>query len=184
MNKEKLINLATPDSNISELQTSNPKLYRAIKNLGDSTRILINSLFPRYPVITFRKTFLIPNSGVANDVLPYRYVVILPVDSNNLWTYQRIDLTGCCITAKIEGTVSPLSVDIKVRSRGTTSFNSIFKSGFNPILPPNVTFIRNVVFSTASLNQYDCLRIDVLSSDIAVDGISLDLFGNYVLVEN
>ena len=42
LNKTTLINQATPDAYISELQTSNPKLYQAIKNIGDVLKTVIN----------------------------------------------------------------------------------------------------------------------------------------------
>lgn len=48
INKQTLINQATPDSNIGELQSSSPKLYRAIKNLGDVSKTIINSSIDKY----------------------------------------------------------------------------------------------------------------------------------------
>ena len=43
ISKTRLVNLSTPDTNISALQTNQPQLYRAIKNLGDANKQLINS---------------------------------------------------------------------------------------------------------------------------------------------
>lgn len=42
LDKQILINQATPDTYIAELQSSNPKLYRAIKNIGDVLKVIIN----------------------------------------------------------------------------------------------------------------------------------------------
>jgi hypothetical protein len=184
-NKEKLINLSSPDANISELQSTYPKLYRAIKNLGDSQQTLINFTFPRSPVPSFRETFVLPgNPGVADDVLPYRYCVLLPTDSVDNWTYKGINLTACCITAKILGTLNSLSVDIKVKKRESLNFASLFKPGSNPILPPNTTYTNNAMFAISSLIQYDLLRVDVLFSDATISGISIDLLGKYIITEN
>ncbi len=185
MNKEKLINLSKPDSNISEYQSQSPKLYRAIKNLGDAQASLIDSVFPRTPLISFKETFILEgNPVVADDVLPYRYCVILPFDSNDNWIYEGINLTGCCIVAKIPGTTSILSVDIKVKSRGIIGFKSLFKPGKNPTLPIGTIYSTNVMFAINSLFNYDMLRIDILASDPVVSGISLNLLGNYVITEN
>jgi hypothetical protein len=185
LNKQNLINQATPDTNITAVKSSSPKLYQAIKNLGDASQTIINLTLPLTPLISFRERFILTgNPSVANDVLSYRYHVILPFDSNNNWTYNSINLTGCYITAKILGTSSNLSVDIKVKQQLGTVFKSLFKPGFNPILPYNVVFTTNIMFAINSLFQDDLLRIDVLSTDSVVSGISLDLIGNYVVTEN
>ena len=42
LDRQTLVNQATPDANINELQSSNPKLYRAIKNIGDVLKTVIN----------------------------------------------------------------------------------------------------------------------------------------------
>ena len=54
LDKQILINQATPDSYINELQSSNPKLYRAIKNIGDVLKVIIN-LSPLTGVIPVTK---------------------------------------------------------------------------------------------------------------------------------
>jgi hypothetical protein len=186
LNKQTLINQATPDSNISDLQTKQPKVYQAIKNLGDVTKTIINTSIPVTPLISFRETFIIPgNPSVANDVLNYRYHVILPFDSQDNWTYESINLTGAYITAKIQGTSTVLSVDIKVsQQKGARPFKSLFKSTFNPKLPPGVSFTNNVMFAINLLFQDDLIRIDVLVTDPTVSGISIDLIGNYIISEN
>lgn len=186
LNKQTLINQATPDSNISELQSKQPKVFQAIKNLGDVTKTIINTSVPGNPLISFRETFIIPgNPSVANDILSYRYHVILPFDSEGNWTYNSINLTSCFITAKVQGASSPLSIDIKVsQQKGTTAFKSLFKPTFNPKLPPSITFTSNVMFAIGTLFQDDLLRVDVLTTDASVSGISLDLIGSYVISEN
>ena len=183
--KQKLINMASPDANIHDLQTLYPKAYRAIKNLGDSSKILINLALPPFPAPNFAARFvLVGNPSVANDVLTYRYHVILPDDSNDNWNYTRIDLSSCYITAKVQGATNPLSVDIKVsQNKGNAAFISLFKTGFNPILPKLTTSAHNVDFQVGSLFDDDLLRVDVLATDGTVSDISLDLIGNYVLEE-
>lgn len=184
-NKQRLINQSTPDINISKLKSSDQKLYQAIKNLGDSGQTLINSIFPRNFTTFFRETLIINfNPIVGNDILGFWYHVILPIDPDNNWTFNNINLTNCYTTAQIQGASSTLSIDIKVSQRGTASFKSLFQPGFNPTLPINTTSTHNVKFSINSLFQDDLLRVDILTTDIAVSGISLDLIGNYVITEN
>jgi hypothetical protein len=184
--KQTLINQATPDTNIAGLQSTQPKLYQAIKNLGDASKIVINTTIPVTPLISFRESFILPGIlSTANDVLTYRYHVILPFDSSNFWTYNSINLTGCYITAKTQELFSNCSIDIKVSQlKGTTPFKSLFKTGNNPQLPPDTTFVNNVMFAIGSLFQDDLLRIDVLHADGHVGGVSIDLIGNYVVAEN
>lgn len=182
--KQKLINMATPDANIHSLQTESPKLYRAIKNLGDAGKIIVGTVFPPRPSIRFSERFIIEgNPSVANDVLPYRYHVILPVDDLGFWNFTSIVLASCYITAKIQGAATDLSVDIKVQNKDVTTWNSLFKSGFNPILPKNVTSTHNIDFAIGILHQDDLLRVDVLATDGTVSGVSLDLLGDYVIEE-
>jgi hypothetical protein len=185
MNREKLSNLASVDANINELQTSHPRLFRGVKNLGDATKILINSTFPPKPMFSFRESFIIPgNPAVANDILPYRYHVVLPKDPDGNWSINAILLTGYCITAKVQGTTNDLSIDIKTsQEKGTTSFKSLFRSGANLILPPNTTSTHNMMFAINRLELDDLLRVDVLATDPTVSGISVDLIGTYELTE-
>jgi hypothetical protein len=317
LSKQKLINLATPDANISDLQKSNPKLYRSIKNIGDAEQILINLSLPPPPSKQFIERFYLVNSvsgtysivasnrltgqtaavaslvsyvvgsvdatflvsaninvtastthsinfivsytdetniarnltltfsqsngvlitsiantngvgaygslpvsirakagttitlktsgtftsvtynvegsitqaqsgsvAVANDVLPYRYHVILPVDITNSWSYLRIDLLYCYITTKIQGTIITSSFDIKVsQNKGRETFTSLFKAGLNPMLPKLTTFVNNADFAIGSLFQDDLLRIDVLVADATISGVELVLVGNYITEE-
>jgi hypothetical protein len=188
ISKAKLVNQIKPDSNISELQSTHPKLYRAIKNIGDASQSLINNVFPPTPVVPFEVRFLIEGAGnpagPANDVLNFHYHVILPVDANKYWKYENINLTACYITAQVLGTTSTYSVDIKVsQQKGTTSFKSLFKPGFNPMLPTGVISTHNVTFAIASLFQDDLLRLDVLATDPIMAGIEIVLIGNYSLSE-
>ncbi len=185
ISKKKLINMATPDANIHDLQSSEPKLYRAFKNLGDAGRIIISTTFPPRPTIGFIERFVLPgNPSVANDVLDHRYHVAFPSDVQSLWNYTRIDLDSCIITAKVQGTASTLSIDIKVsQNKGRATFTSLFKSGLNPMLPKLTDFVNNAVFAIGSLYQDDLLRVDVLTTDTVVSGVELVLTGNYVIEE-
>ena len=184
--KQTLINQATPDTNIAGLQSMQPKLYQAIKNLGDVSKTIINTAIPSTPLISFRETFILSgNPSVANDVLTSWYHVIMPFDVNNNWTYNSINLTGCYITARVFGLFSNLSIDIKVsQQNGTATFKSLFKLGNNPILVPGVHFSNSVAFAIGSLFQDDILRVDVLATNSHISGISLDLVGSYVVTEN
>ena len=184
--KQTLINQATPDTNIAGLQTTQPKLYQAIKNLGDASKTIVNTTIPLTPLASFRESFIIPGIlTVANDVLTYRYHVILPLDSSNNWTYNSINLIGCYITTKFQGLFGNCSVDIKVSQlKGTTAFKSIFKPGNNLLLPPDTTFSSSVAFAIGSLFQDDLLRVDVLAADGHVNGVAVDLLGSYVVTEN
>ena len=186
MNKQTLINQATPDANISGLQSTSPKLYQAIKNLGDVSKTIINTAIPVTPLISFRESFILPGTlSIANDVLTYRYHVILPFDSEGNWTYDSIKLTGCYITAKAYAVSVNASIDIKVsQKKGTATFKSLFKFGNNLLLPPGIAFTNNVVFAIGSLFQDDLLKFDVLIADGHVGGVSIDLIGNYIVTEN
>lgn len=185
LTKQGIINHLSPDLDISHLQTTQPRLYRAIKNIGDANKNLINSIYPPLPIQSFRKTFYIEGSPfVIDDILTYRYHVILPTDPAGNWNFKSINLISCVITTKIQGASDPLSIDIKVsQQKGTTAFKSLFQPGFNPILQPGFTFANNVKFAINSLLQDDLLRVDVLSTDLSIAGISIDLVGNYVISE-
>jgi len=186
LSRARLANLATPDSGISSLQTSNPQLFNAIKNLGQSSQQLINSTFPPPPVPNYRGRIIIPGIiTVANDILSHRYHVVLPTDPSGYWTYVNINLFYCYITAKVLPITTTLSVDVKISQlHGTSPYKSIFQPGFNPMLPANVATTHNVKFAINVLSQDDLGRVDVLTADGTVAGVELVLVGNYTLQEN
>src|SRR5258708_25660563 len=183
--KTGLVNLATPDSNISLLQTSDPKLYRAIKNLGDASNKLINHTFPVPPQNGYRGRIIIPGTPmVANDILSHRYHVVLPMYPSGYWNYTQINLVACYVTAMIVASTSNLSIDIKIsQKKGTTAFKSLFKPGMNPILPVGITSVHDVEFAIATLYQDDLGRVDILATDSAVSNIEIVLVGNYSMKE-
>jgi hypothetical protein len=186
ISKARLVNLSTPDTNITGLQTTNPQLHQAIKNLGNANQQLINSVFPPPPSTSYKGRIILPGTQtVANDVLSHRYHVVLPIDSTGYWIYDNINITSCYITAKIAPSTSQLSVDIKVsQQKGTTAYKSLFKPGFNPILPIGAVTTNNVMFAINTLYQDDLGRIDILAADSTVSGIELVLVGNYSVTEN
>jgi hypothetical protein len=183
--KEILINRVTPDTNIADLKASAPKHWLAIKNLGDGSKDLINSVFPPKPVQAWElRVTLSGNPSVANDVLASHYHVIMPVDPLLYYLFSSVSLNACFITAKVAPSATSLSVDVKVLQKMGTTFKSLFQSSFNPILPKSIKTTHNVKFAINSLFQDDILRVDVLVTDVSVSGIELVLQGNYVLTEN
>lgn len=186
ISKSRLINLATPDSNISKLQTSDPKTYRAIKNLADATKNLTNEIFPPPPSVNYKGLIVLPGSQiVATDVLSHRHHIVLPTDITGYWTYNQINLTACYITAKTVASSLTLSIDILVsQQKGTSTYKSIFKSGFNPMLPTGVVTTNNVKFDINTLFQDDLMRVDILAADVSVANVELILIGNYSVMEN
>jgi len=185
ISKPGLVNLSTPDTNISALQTSNPQLYQAIKNLGTANQQLINSTFPAPPSIIYKGQIIIPgNPPVATDILSHRHHIVLPTDATGYWNYTQINLTSCYITAKVFPNSSSLSVDILVsQQKGTTAYKSLFKSSMNPILPVGVITTHNVQFAINTLFQDDLGRVDILATDSVVSGIEIILVGNYSVTE-
>lgn len=185
ISKARLVNLSNPDTNITHLKTTNPKLYNAIKNIGDANKQLINEVFPVPPQIGYIERFDIPvTSTPNNDILFYRYHVVLPSDPTGYWNYTQINLTACYITCKSLGSTVPTSVDIKVsQQNGTGTYISLFKSGMNPILPPHVRSTHNIQFAVATLFQDDLIRVDVLAVDSTISGMELVLVGNYSMKE-
>jgi hypothetical protein len=186
ISKTRLINLATPDTNISTLQTSNPQLHTAIKNLGNASKQLINNSFPPPPSILYRGQIILPGTQtVSTDILVHRHHIVLPIDVTSYWTYNQINLLGCYITAKTVPFFAPLSVDILIsQQKGTTAYKSLFQPGFNPILPVGVVTTNNVKFAINTLFQDDLGRVDILSTDTVVADIELILVGNYSVSEN
>lgn len=179
--KQKMINMATPDTNIADWKNSEPKHWLAIKNLGDVSKNLINSVFPPLPNQAWEQRIILPGTpSAANDVQAAHYHVIMPSDPLLYWTFDHINLTDCYITAKVAPGATPLSVDIKVLQKMGTTFKSIFQAGFNPILPVGKKTTHNVKFSINSLFQDDIERVDVLVTDGSVSGIEIALIGNYV----
>jgi hypothetical protein len=181
ISKSRLVNQSTPDTYIGTLQTSNPQLYRAIKNLGDASQQLINQTFPVPPQNGYRGRIIIPgNPTVASDILSHRYHVVLPTDPTGYWKYTQINLTGCYITCMTVGSSSSTSVDIKIsQQKGTTAYKSLFKPGMNPILPQGVVSTHNIEFAISTLYQDDLGRVDILSTDSAIMNIEMVLVGNY-----
>jgi|SRR5208337_768835 len=186
ISKTRLVNLATPDSNISALQTSNPQLYKAIKNLGDSSNQLINETFPPPPQNGYRGRIILPGlQVVANDVLSHRYHVVLPNDPTGYWNYTQINLTDCYITAMTVGTSNSTSIDIKIsQKKGTTAYKSLFKPSMNPVLPKSVVSTHDVEFAISTLYQDDLGRIDILAADSDISGLEIVLIGHYSMTEN
>lgn len=176
----------TPDTNITPIRSSNPQLYQAIKNIGDGSKQLINSIFPPPPIQNYKGRIIIPGTPLAfTDILAHRYHVVLPIDPSGYWTYNSITLTNVYITAKTAPSTTTFSVDILVaKNKGLTAFQSIFKVGFNPMLPVGVTTTHNVEFSINNLYQDDLGRVDILVTDVAVNDIELVLIGNYNYTEN
>jgi hypothetical protein len=186
ISKERLVNLSTPDTNISKLQTSDPQTYRAIRNLGDASKQLINSVFPPPPSIVYKGQIILPGIQIVEtDVLSHAHHIVLPIDITNYWNYEQINLIATYITAKIAPSTVALSVDILVsQKKGTTAFKSLFKPGFNPILPIGVTTTHNVKFAIDTLFQDDLGRVDVLTTDAVVSNVEIILIGNYSVTEN
>lgn len=186
ISKSRLINLSTPDNNIGALQSSNPTLYRAIKNLGSANQQLINSTFPPPPTIYYKGQIIIPgNPPTGTDILSHRHHVVLPLDSTGYWTYNQINLTDCYITAKVASSTTALSVDILVsQQKGTTAYKSLFQPGFNPMLPVGIITTHNVMFAINTLFQDDLGRVDILATDSDVSDIEIVLVGNYSITEN
>ena len=183
--KQKLINMAKPDFNISDKQTSDPKLYRAIKNLGEVGQNLVLQIFPVKPTSPFEWRIAIAgNPAVANDVLTTHYHVVLPKDNDGNWTFDNVILLGSFITAKIAPATGPLSVDVKVSQvKGTGTFKTIFQSTFNPKLAVGKKSSHASKFAINNLFQDDILRVDVLAADATVSGVEFVLFGSYSLTE-
>jgi hypothetical protein len=186
ISKSGLVNLATPDINITHLKSTDPKLYNAVKNLGSANASLINQTFPPQPQNGYRGRIIIPgNPTVANDILSHRYHVVLPTDPTGYWTYTQINLTAVYVTAMTVGTTSTLSLDVKIsQQKGTTSYKSLFKPGMNPMLPVGVVSTHDVQFAINTLYQDDLGRVDILATDPAVSNIEIVIVGNYSMVQN
>jgi hypothetical protein len=186
VSKARLANLATPDIYIASLRSSNPPLHQAITNLGTASQQLINNTFPSPPSVGYKGRIILPGTWtVSSDVLSHRYHVALPVDPTGYWSFTQINLTNCYITAKILASTGPFSVDVLVsQQKGTTPFKSLFKPGFNPIVPAGVTYTQNVMFAINNLFQDDLGRVDILASDGIAADIEVVLIGNYSLTEN
>jgi hypothetical protein len=186
ISKQRLVNLASPDINIAHLKTSSPKLYNAIKNLGDSSKQLINESFPPPPQTGYIERFRIlgtPASNQSNVSLSYNHV-IMPIDPTGYWTFTQINLIACYFTCTIVGTGSTTYFDIKVsQQKGTTAWKSLFKFGMSPNLPIGVTSTHNVQFAIGQLFQDDLLRIDTLNVDGTIADFELALVGYYGLDE-
>lgn len=180
-----LINLFTPDALIQGLQVKDQRTYLAIKNIGTGARSLINTIYPSLPVPLYRARIIIPGTpAVANDILAHRYHVVMPQDPSGNWKFNSIILTGCTITAKVLPTTFTFSADIKVcQLHGDTTFKSIFKSGFNPKLPPTFQSTHNVEFAINTLYQDYLGRVDVLVADPSITGIEIVLMGYYNISE-
>jgi hypothetical protein len=186
LSKERIVNLATPDNNITQLQGTQPQLYQAIKNLGTATKQITNSVFPPPPIQAYRGRIILPGvAAVANNVLAHPYHVVLPNDPSGYWTYNSITLTNVYITAKIAPSSSALSVDVLIaKNKGQTTAQSIFQSGKNPQLPTGILTTHNVMFSINQLFQDDIGSVNILAADGTTAGIEIVLVGYYNYTEN
>ena len=186
ISKERLVNLATPDSHIVELRTSNPKLHIAVKNQGEGIKHLINSVFPPPPIVHYRGRIVIPGVlSAADDILAHRHHVVMPQDPSGYWTYNWIQLRACYITAKVLASSSELSVDVLVsQDNGTTDFKSLFKPKMNPTLPIGFQTAHNVDWAIDQLYQGDLGRVDILAADGSAADVEVLLIGNYNYTEN
>jgi hypothetical protein len=186
ISKSSLVNLATPDSYIAPLKSTNPQLHQAVKNLGNATQQLINGSFPPQPAPEYQdRVILIGIWTTSTDVLSQRYRVVLPADPSGYWTYSQINLSGAAITCKVNAASSPFSADILVSQlQGTTTYKTLFQPGFNPILPVGVPFTSNVMFAINTLYPNDLIRVDILNGDGVCSDVEIVLVGTYQLVEN
>ena len=186
ISKSRLVNLFTPDANITQLQSTDNRLHSAIKNIGNGAQQLVNKIFPPPPINNYRGRIILSGvAGVANDVLGHRYHVVLPVDQSGYWVYNSITLTNAYITAKTIPSTSVLSIDVLVaKNKGLTAFQSIFKSGSNPQIPVGVTSTHNVYFAINQLFQDDLGRVDILASDGVAADIEIVLIGFYNYSQN
>jgi hypothetical protein len=183
--KQRLVNLATPDTNIAGIKAANPQLHTAIANLGSAAQQVINSTFPPSPTPNYRGRIILPGVLVTSaDVLVHPYHVVLPLDPSGYWTFTQINLVACYITCKVQAATSALSIDILVsQKKGTTPYKSLFQPGFNPMLPVGVSTTHNVMFAIGNLFQDDIGRVDVLNADGTSADVELVLVGNYSLTE-
>lgn len=181
INKEQLVNLSSPDHSIQHVRTSDPRLYQAVSNLGSSVKSIVNNNFPAPPVAMYTGRAILPGvQAVANDILSNRYHVILPVDPTGNWVCKSITLIGCRTTLKIASAVGAFSLDFKVSQKhGTTSFKTLFKSGFNPQIPQTFLTARNVKFAINTLYDDDLIRVDILVADGVAANAESVLFGSY-----
>lgn len=186
LSKQRIVNLATPDTNITHLQGSDPQLFQAVKNLGTATQQITNSVFPPPPMIHYRGRIILPGVlAVANDVLSHRYHVVLPDDPSGYWNYTQINLTGCTVTLKVVPSSGPVSIDILMsQKKGTTPFKSLFQPGFNPIIPMSVVSTHNVKFAINTLYEDDLGSVNILATDGVANGAEIVLTGTYTTVEN
>lgn len=186
ISKTRLINYISPDSDIADMKSSHPRVHVALRSMGDGSKQLINAVFPPPPIVPYRSRIILPGVLAAgNDILAHRYHVVLPQDPSGYWTYQLINLSMCYITAKVMAASTPLSIDIKISQRkGATPFKSIFKPGFNPILPPNIVSTHDTEFAIGQFFQDDLGRVDILAADGTVAGVELVLIGNYQYTQN
>lgn len=186
LSKARIVNLATPDTNITGLQSTNPQLFQAIKNLGTATKQITNSVFPPPPIQSYRGRIILPGvSVVGNDVLAHPYHVVMPNDPSGYWTYNSLTLTNVYITAKVAPASSALSIDVLIaKNKGQTTAQSIFQSGANPQLPIGVVTTHDVMFAISQLNQDDIGSVNVLVADGTAANIEIVLVGNYNYTEN
>jgi hypothetical protein len=186
LSKQRIVNLATPDTNITALQSTQPQVHQAIKNMGTSIQQLTNSIFPPPPIPHYRGRVILPGVlAVAADVLAHRYHVVLPTDPSGYWTFTQINVTGCYVTLKVPPTTGICSIDVLMsQKKGTTPFKSLFQPGFNPMIPAGVVSTHNVKFAINTFFQDDLGRVDILATDGIANGAEIVLFGNYTAVEN
>lgn len=162
---------------IAPIKNQDSRLYDILFEISAQLKTLqsdlgvVNSL-AKWSAVNFE----LPSLVVANDIMPTRYTFVLPKSrGNDVGLYWR--LKYLLLTSKIAPTATDFIVDILQSQDRGLNFRSIFPIGDanKAVLNVDLTLKKQTLFSVDQVHEWDMLRIDVVQTDVDVDGVSLKL---------
>jgi len=181
LNTARLVSLATPDSNITHIQQSDPRLFNAIKNLSLATQQIINNNFPAAPIAVNEGSIIVPGIiAVASNVLSHNHTIVLPTDPTGNWVCSSITLVGVTSTLVVAPASASLIMDITVSQiHGTTPYKTIFQLGGSPTVPIGIFTTHNVMFAINTLYDGDVCQVPCRQADAVASGLEMRVMGYY-----
>lgn len=181
LNTARLVSLATPDSNITHIQQSDPRLFNAIKNLSLATQQVINNNFPAAPIAVNEGSIIVPGIiAVASNVLSHNHTIVLPTDPTGNWVCSSITLVGVTSTLVVAPATSDLIMDITVSQiHNTTPYKTLFQISSTPTIPIGFFTAHNVKFAINTLYAGDVCQVPCLQADGTAAGLEMRVLGYY-----
>ena len=170
---------------IAPIKQSDPKLWQALNNLNTAI-VDLNGIVGNIKALTLYERIRFDIKTDETDV--ERYIVRMPVDSDNNPITTQLVLSQLVITSKVIPATDDV-VDILVSNDRGVTWASILKDTSDPdVTYDNATLVIGQTLMTYGVSQFarntfntnDFLRIDWISGN-STDEIQVNLIGAYIL---